>query len=66
MLALVGLGAALAVYPILRRLTQRLETLQRQVAVRFRHRLYRDHPSIERESRAAPDRRDQGAQESGD
>ena len=31
MLALVGLGAALAVYPILRRLTQRLETLQRGV-----------------------------------
>lgn len=31
MLALVGLGAALALYPILRRLTQRLETLQRGV-----------------------------------
>ena len=31
MLALVGLAAALGVYPILRRLTQRLETLQRGV-----------------------------------
>jgi signal transduction histidine kinase len=31
MLALVGLAAALALYPILRRLTQRLETLQRGV-----------------------------------
>jgi len=31
MLALVGLAAALTVYPILRRLTQRLETLQRGV-----------------------------------
>lgn len=31
MLGLVGVAAALAVYPILRRLTQRLETLQRSV-----------------------------------
>ena len=31
MLALVGLAAAMALYPILRRLTQRLETLQRSV-----------------------------------